>query len=261
MSAEPLLVASALAVRHGGVRALRGVDLRIAPGELVGVIGPNGAGKSSLLDAISGFAPMTGALTFAGRDVTRLRPAARARLGLGRTWQSIQLFEELTVAENAKVAQDRGGLRTLARAMLTRRQDDAGAAHAALDRVGIAALADRMPDTLSHGQRVLAGVARALAASPRLLLMDEPAAGLDADERAHLGGLLRDVVAEGAAVILVDHDMDLVLGVCDRVYVLDFGAVIAHGPPEQVRRDPRVVAAYLGDETATPDRAADGVAP
>ncbi|MDF5753077.1 ABC transporter ATP-binding protein [Spongiactinospora sp. TRM90649] len=237
MSAIPLLRAEAVCVHYGGVRALDQVGAEIRPGELVGVIGPNGAGKSTLLDAITGFARITGGvLTLDGYDLRHRRPSERARMGVARTWQTLQLFEDLTVAENVLLA--------------VRGRD--GEPADVLARLGIEGLAGRMPGELSHGQRVLVGVARALAGAPKLLLMDEPAAGLDARERALLGAILRDVVASGTSVVLVDHDMPLVLGVCDRVYVLDLGTVIACGTPREVRNDPRVIAAYLGTEEESP---------
>ncbi|GAA3076967.1 ABC transporter ATP-binding protein [Streptosporangium carneum] len=249
--AGPLLRAEALCLHYGGVRALNEVDVEITPTELVGVIGPNGAGKSTLLDAITGFAtPTSGALTFDGQDVLRRRPSERARMGIARTWQTLQLFEDLTVSENVRMAVPR---RPKAVGVLPRRGGER-AEHDALARLGIGGLADRMPGELSHGQRVLVGIARALAGDPKLLLMDEPAAGLDGSERDLLGEILRDVVASGTSVVLVDHDMPLVLGICDRLYVLDFGAVIASGAPRQVRNDPAVVAAYLGaDDPETRD--------
>ncbi|MEV8634631.1 ABC transporter ATP-binding protein [Streptosporangium sp. NPDC051023] len=248
--ADPLLRAEALSLHYGGVCALRKVDIEIMPAELVGVIGPNGAGKSTLLDAITGFATLTsGALTFDGRDIRHRRPSERARMGVARTWQTLQLFEDLTVSENVQMAVPR---RSKAFGTVLPRRDGERKEPDALARLGMDRLADRMPGELSHGQRVLVGIARALAGDPKLLLMDEPAAGLDGRERDLLGEILRDVVASGTSVVLVDHDMPLVLGICDRVYVLDFGAVIAGGAPGEVRNDPQVIAAYLGtDEQGT----------
>ncbi|MEV7908407.1 ABC transporter ATP-binding protein, partial [Streptomyces anulatus] len=183
--------------------------------------------------------------------IRRHRPSDRARMGLARTWQTLQLFEDLTVSENVRMAVHR---RPKVPGSIVAHRDGERAEHDVLARLGIGRLADRMPGELSHGQRVLVGVARALAGDPKLLLMDEPAAGLDGRERDLLGGILRDVVASGTSVVLVDHDMPLVLGICDRVYVLDFGVVIANGAPREVRNDPGVVAAYLGaDDQGTRD--------
>ena len=220
------LEVAGLTVDFGGVRALDDVDLRIEPGQLVGLIGPNGARKNNLIYALTGFVPALGSLSFAGHDLKRLAPHRRARLGLGRTWQSLELFDDLTVAENLEVA--------------------GPAVEAALDAVDLTFLADRLPTELSQGQRKLVGVARALAANPTVVCLDEPAAGLDRDESTVLGGRLRRLVDRGLGLLLVDHDMGLVLEVCDRVVVLQFGRVLAAGDPGSIRTDDRVITAYLG---------------
>ena len=206
-----------LTVRFGAVEAVRGLDLDLAAGTITGLIGPNGAGKTSALDAISGLVPVSeGTVVLGGTAVERLPPHRRARMGLARTFQSTELFEDLTVGENLSVAGGEG------------RGDD------------------RLPAELSHAERSGLAIDRALAARPSVLVLDEPAAGLDDAGRDDLARRLRQVAADGTAVLLVDHDMRLVLGVCDRVTVLDAGRVIAEGPPEAVRADERVRGAYLG---------------
>ena len=224
-----VLRVTGLSVAFGGVQALRDVTLEVREGELVGLIGPNGAGKTTLVDAVSGFVRYAGRVELAGADIGGLPPYERARRGLGRTWQSTELFDDLEVRENLTVAA-RGG-----------------SAAGALDLVGMDWAAAARPAQLSMGQRKLVGVARALAAGPRLLCLDEPAAGLDTRESAELGARLRELADQGQAMLLIEHDMGLVLSVCDRVIVLEFGHVVADGPPDAVRRDPRVLAAYLGD--------------
>ena len=243
-----LLNVDALRVTYGGVTAVDDVDLEVTAGSVVGLIGPNGAGKTSTIDALTGYhAPARGTVTFAGDDITRLRPHLRARRGLVRTWQSVELFDDRTVEENLLVASQRMGvLSALRDLLLPIGQHPRDAVAWALDLCGLTDVKDRLPTELSHGRRKLVGVARALAQRPRLVLMDEPAAGLDTDESAELGRHLRALPAEGVTVLLVDHDMSLVLGVCDHVVVLDFGHVIARGTPAQIRQDETVVAAYLG---------------
>ncbi|MWA05422.1 ATP-binding cassette domain-containing protein [Actinomadura sp. LD22] len=247
------LTAAGLTVRYGGVRALSGVDLTVEPGTLVGLIGPNGAGKTTCIDALTGFASATGRVRLGGDDLTGLRPDVRARRGLARTWQAGELFGDLTVRENLLVAAGHRSWRQAITEFLGRSAPDPAAAEEALDLLGLREHAGTMPDELSHGTRKLVGVARAVASRPHVLCLDEPAAGLDAGESRELGERLRSVAGTGTGVLLVDHDMDLVLSACDSVVVLEFGEVIASGAPDDVRRDPRVVAAYLGGAAATPD--------
>lgn len=242
-----LLEVHDLSVRYGGVVALDGVDLDVAEGHIVGLIGPNGAGKTSCIDTLTGFhRPSGGRVLLAGVDVTGLPPHALARRGFVRTFQGLDLFEDLTVRQNLDVGATTPTWRdTLADALRLRRRDGA-AVDEVLAFVGITDLADRRPTELSNGQRHLVALGRALVARPRLVLLDEPAAGLDDEESAALGALLRRLPERGTTVLLVDHDMTLVLGVCDRVHVLDVGRRIASGTPAEVRADPAVVAAYLG---------------
>ena len=238
-----------LTVAYGGVRANDHVSLHVDEGELLGLIGPNGAGKTTFIEAISGFAPLTGGrVLFRGEDVTEWSPNRRARLGLSRTFQSVELFDDLSVMDNLLVAAEPSRWWTLISDLVVPRRSTAAVrrAESALELLGLEHLADRTSTDLSEGQRKLVGVARALAGQPRLVLVDEPAAGLDAAESAGFGLRLRTVVESGITVLLVDHDMGLVLSACDRLCVLDFGRLIADGHPDQVRNDPAVVAAYLG---------------
>jgi branched-chain amino acid transport system ATP-binding protein len=247
---SPLLEVRDLRVTYGGVVAVGGVDLVVDEASVVGLIGPNGAGKTSMIDGLTGYhAPSGGTVRFAGEDVTRLRPHLRARRGMVRTFQSVELFDDLTVEENLQVAADDLGVaRALRDVFLPARAAARDDVAWALGVCGLEDAAAARPAELSHGRRKLVGVARALARRPRLVLLDEPAAGLDTDESLELGRRLAAMPAEGVSVLLVDHDMGLVLGVCDDIYVLDFGKLIAHGTPAAIRQDPAVLTAYLGSE-------------
>ena len=256
-----LLEARNLTVNYGGLHANHDIDLDCEAGKLVGLIGPNGAGKTTFIDAITGFTRVTsGTVYFDGEDIADKRPNSRAAMGLVRTFQSLELFEDLTVRDNLLVAAERPRWYSfLADIVMPNRGEAAFRAQVdvALEALGLGALAEAHPSDLSHGERKLIGVARALAANPKLLLLDEPAAGLETVESGKLGQHLRSFLDLGVSLFLIDHDMGLVLNVCDYIYVLDFGKIIAHGTPAQVRADPGVIAAYLG-ESAGEAQAADG---
>jgi branched-chain amino acid transport system ATP-binding protein len=256
-----LLEARGLTVTYGGLAANDSIDLECHDGMLVGLIGPNGAGKTTFIDAITGFTPITqGTVTFAGQDLAGKGPEQRARMGLTRTFQSLELFEDLSVRDNLLVAADRPRwFSLLSDVFMPRRHERRYHEQVdwALDMMRVTALADAMPSDLSQGQRKLISVARALATKPRLVLLDEPAAGLDTAESQLLGAHLRECLSHEMGLFLIDHDMGLVLNVCDYIYVLDFGRIIAHGSPAEVRADPAVIAAYLG-QSAGDMHAADG---
>ena len=235
-SASPFLQVRGVSVTFGGVAALTQVSLDVRPGEVTGLIGPNGAGKTTLFNVISGLQrPDKGEVQLGGRDVTKLGPHRRARLGLARTFQRLELFGSLSARENVQAGLDA-------------RRDKGGdlTAQGLLHRVGVQADADRQVSTLPTGEARLVELARALAIDPKLILLDEPCSGLDDNESQLLGALLQELADEGRAVLIVEHDMPLVLNVCDRIIVLDFGQVIANGSPDAIRRDTGVQAAYLG---------------
>lgn len=250
-----LLEARGLTVSYGGLHANDSIDLDCHAGAMVGLIGPNGAGKTTFIDAITGFTPISeGRVVFDGADLAGRTPHQRAALGLTRTFQTLELFEDLDVRDNLIVAADRPRWYSLLADVARPRrheQRQRDGVDWALQAMQLEGLAGAMPGDLSHGQRKLVSVARALAARPRLVMLDEPAAGLDTAESRLLGDRLRGCLADGTGMFLIDHDMGLVLTVCDYVYVLDFGRIIAHGTPAEVRSNPEVIAAYLGASAAT----------
>jgi ABC-type branched-subunit amino acid transport system ATPase component/branched-subunit amino acid ABC-type transport system permease component len=239
-----------LRVAFGGVVALAGVDLDVGPGEIVGLIGPNGAGKTTFIDAVTGFVPYAGKVRLGGQSMDRLTAARRARAGLTRSFQSLELFEDLTVLDNLRVATDRRDPMSWLTAPLIPGADpmsDAGAAAAKDFR--LSEILGQLPEDLSYAQRRLVGIARTVATRPSVLLLDEPAAGLDDWSTAELSRLIRTLAEEwGMGVLLIEHDVKMVLGTCDRVVVLQFGKTIAAGTPAEVRADPAVISAYLGSD-------------
>ncbi len=243
-----------LTVAFGRTEVVRSVSLAFEQGTVVGVVGPNGAGKTTFVDAVTGFVPSSGTVVIAGHPAGHVRPHLRVALGVARTFQTLELFEDLTVGENLEVAAQAGGSR-------------AGAARSPAERVaratttaGVGDVVDVIPGRLSYGRRKQVALARALASEPTVLLLDEPAAGLDGAERRALATTLRQLAGEGLAVVLVDHDMHLVFDVCDQVAVLDSGRVVAHGPPAEVRADPVVARAWLGVADTVSRPAAPGTA-
>ncbi|HEX2577678.1 MAG TPA: ABC transporter ATP-binding protein [Aquihabitans sp.] len=231
--------------QYGGHRVLDRASLEAESGQITGLIGPNGAGKTTMFNVITGLtAPDGGRVRLGGRDVTGLRLHQRARTGLARTFQQLELFSMLTVRENIRVAAD------IHRRWSGDKQSCAAVTDAIIERVGLGAVADARVTTLPTGQGRLVELGRALAARPSVLLLDEPASGQDDLETARFGDLLRELAEDGAAVVLVEHDMSLVMKVCDRVHVLDLGRMIAAGDPATVQADPAVLDAYLGTSRA-----------
>jgi len=246
-----LLSTNDLTVTFGGLNANDGVNINIEEGSFVGLIGPNGAGKTTFIDAITGFVSTSkGTADFDGQNLLDLKPHQRARAGLSRTFQSLELFDDLSVEDNLLVAAERPKWNSFLKdfVMPKRSSGVEDQVKWALDVLDLGEYRTANPSDLSHGQRKLIGVARALAAEPKLVLLDEPAAGLDTTESQVLGARLRSFLDHNITVFLIDHDMGLVLNVCDYIYVLDFGKIIAEGTPDEIRVHPAVVQAYLGEQ-------------
>jgi branched-chain amino acid transport system ATP-binding protein len=242
-----LLSTNELSVTYGGVHAVERVDLHVEASTVVGLIGPNGAGKTSAIDALSGFTASTGTINFDGHDISTLAPHERVARGLVRTWQSVELFDDLTVRANLSVASEPQGLRVFLRDLFRPPKIDNDAVESALEAVGLGHIADELPTSLSQGDRKLVGVARGLATNPKLMMLDEPAAGLDRDRSVDFGDHLRNLAGRGIGMLLIDHNTRLVLDVCDYIYVLEFGRVIAEGTAPEIRSNNRVIEAYLGE--------------
>ena len=249
-----------ISVRFGGVVAVDTVSLEVRPGEVVGLIGPNGAGKTTLIDVVTGFTrPQSGEVTLEGQSIDRWAPRRRARAGIGRSFQSLELFEDMSVRDNLRAASDRrDSFAYLTDLAWPANPPLPGTAVAAIREFGLDTDLERMPSELPYGRRRLVGIARAVATEPSILLLDEPAAGLDDRETRELGELVRRLAKDwGLGILLVEHDVSLVMSICDRIVALDFGRLIAEGTPAEIRGSAAVVAAYLGEpgDTSAPAEA------
>ncbi|HEV3450333.1 MAG TPA: ABC transporter ATP-binding protein, partial [Acidimicrobiia bacterium] len=240
-----LLSCHEVSVSFGGLKALDEVTLDVPPGQVTGLIGPNGAGKTTLFNAICGLQPLNeGGIQLDGREISTERPHKRARLGIARTFQRLETFGTLSVRDNVLVAAE------MRRGWSRERFRPGALTDQLVERVGLASVAGERVDQLPTGTQRLVEVARALATKPRVLLLDEPSAGLNEEETTELAALLRELAATGLGILLVEHDMGLVMSASDGIHVLDFGRIIAVGTPEDVQADPLVRAAYLGEGEA-----------
>ncbi|MCC6379773.1 MAG: ABC transporter ATP-binding protein [Burkholderiales bacterium] len=259
MAAESttLLAAEGIGKRFGGVQALSEVGFTIRRGEIYGLIGPNGAGKTTLFNVLTGiYAPDGGSFTFDGRPLMGLKPNEVAARGIARTFQNIRLFGNLSALENVMVGRHvrtRTGVWGAISRHRRARDEEAGIQRRAVDLleyVGVAPRAMDLAKNLPYGFQRRLEIARALATDPKLLALDEPAAGMNATETASLEALLHNIRRDGTTILLIEHDMKLVMGVCDRVLVLDYGRRIAEGPAAAVQKDPAVISAYLGGDVS-----------
>jgi len=249
------LVVERLSLSFGGIRVLQDIDVELQAGRITGLIGPNGAGKTSFFNCLTGlYSPQQGSIRMGGTRLEGLRPPERAALGFSRSFQHVALCPELSIVENVMIGLDRvsttgwlGAFLPLPAGRLERARNRERALEA-LDRLGIAHVADAAPSQLPPGLLRLAEIARAVVGDPRVLLLDEPAAGLNSVETADLSTALKKLRAPGLVLVVVEHDMDLIMEVCDTIYVLNVGSILARGTPEEVRDDPEVIRVYLGDE-------------
>ena len=248
LRAARLLEVRNVTVRFGGVLAVNDVSLTVEPGTVVGLIGPNGAGKTTLVDAITGFTPSDGSVLLGSQVLDSRPPHQRVRDGLSRTFQTIELYNDLSLRENILVGQ----------AAIRGRGEELSNLDSVLERFGLGDLGDRYAGEISQGQRQLVSILRAMVGNPEVLLLDEPAGGLDSNESVWLGRRIREIADGGVGVLLIDHDMHLILGLCDQIEVLNFGSLIASGSPEEIRSDPTVTAAYLGETHSTRPEASGG---